>query len=831
MAAEPLYERLTKKGMVVTSEDGEHITVSPARLLTDEDRRQIRRNKDDLLKLVGGLGQQSGDQHGQTKHQATVRANGELTCFRLGDEEIVAWRYHRGQGQIYDGRYALDCETELIDGHKIPRLALVSVSDGKTHYLVHPDDLGAFVLAHADLPVVFHNAAFDFWVVHEHLVRHKRPKAAAAWMGLLRHGWLHDTMLLDMLVRLADGSDNRPDIPSRDLGVVADQYVGMTLDKENPFRLRFGELIGADWSKADTGFFAYALPDAIATARAHPKLHRRGLQLMDEYGFDQKAKGNFAIDPAAVRKFGVLTELIQVRAAITLARIERMGMHTDRKRLAQTANAYRREVDSLIAKLNRKYPGFFKLDAAGELKRTAKTDVPSKSTKSLDKYLLLAVKKIEVKTGQVIDVPRTAKGQISKALDSWEAFLDLHPFLGLWAEYEKKTKLSQFLTGLNMPVIRPHYRVFCRTGRTTCSRPNMQQVPRQDDFREVIVPSPGHVLLTIDYKFIELVTLAAICRCRFGASKLGEIIRDGVDPHCYTAAMFLNMTYENFLHLKKSDPDKFKQSRQMAKPVNFGVPGGMGATSLVAYACTAYGVNMSVDQAERFRQRLIDVYPELELYLADTSLEVLADNLGATVSDVRAAFGVVGTDSSRASGSIRRIVEGRPVKQDGTPYSEYYVERVWNSLSELNRRSELARVLSTRVGSKSLAERLFFTSVATVSGRIRAGVLYTAERNTQFQGLAADGGKLALTALVAYGYRVVGFVHDEILIELADQGGFVHRATVEKALKIVRNEMEKMTYRVPVGCEYTVSRCWSKRAELIERGDRVYAWEANRTGS
>ena len=807
MLVNQLYRRLAKKGLLVTSEDDGQIAVSPSRLLTDKDRRQIRRNKDGLLKIVVNLAKHSSDQHGQTKHRASARADGELASFCFGDEDIVARRYRREQSRVYEGRLALDCETEVIDGPTVPRLALVSVSDGKNHYLVHPDDLGAFVLAHADLPIVFHNAAFDFWVVHEHLVRHKRPKAAAAWMTHLRQRRLHDTMLLDMLVRLADGTDNRPDIPARDLGEVTDQYVGIKLDKQNPYRLRFSELIGANWSEADPGFFAYALPDAIATARAYPKLRRRGLQLMKEYGLSRRARKTFEIDPDAVREFGVLTESVQVGSAIALAKIERIGMHTDQQRLDKTAAKYHREMERNIRKINRKYPDLFKLDRDGKITYTTKTGVPRRSDTALYGYLLKAVEQIVAKTSEPVEVPHTSKGHVATSRDDWEPLLGKHPFLDLWFTHQETAKLYQFLRSLSSAVVHPHYRVLCRTGRTTCSKPNMQQVPRQDDFREVICPSPGHLLLTIDYAYIELVTLAAACQCRFGFSKLAEVIRTGTDPHCYTAAMLLGMNYEKFMRLKSKDPDKFKQWRQASKPINFGVPGGLGAEALVTSARRSYHVEMTLEDARHFRQRLIEeVYPELKLYMEDTSLEALADNLGATLSDVWAVFGITGADSSRASGSVRKIVEVRPVKQDGTPYSEHYVERVWNWLNELNRRSELGRVLSMRVGSEDLADRLFSTSVATISGRIRAGVLYTAERNTQFQGLASDGAKLALTALVAYGYRVVGFVHDEILVELADQGGYVRRETVENVVRIVRNEMEKVTYGVPVGCEYTISR-------------------------
>lgn len=841
MVAGQLYQRLRERGLLVTTDDGQHVTVSPARLLTDTDRKQIRQNKDGLLQFLAAQGGQSDER------ERTL----ELARFRLGDEEIAACRYEPRQGRVFEGLYALDCETEPIQEPHVPRLALVSVSDGTTHYLVHPDDLAAFLVAHAGLPVAFHNVGFDFWVVHEHLVQGQQQKAAAVWMDLLRERRLHDTMLLDMLVRLADGADKRACM-QRDLGVLAGEYGDITLDKDNPYRLRFGELIGADWNVVDKGFFAYALPDAIATARVYPELHRRAYRLMEDYGFrppvtrsfvsgvDEKvgppaaevpevteaeAPVKFDIDPAAIDKFGVLTELIQVGAAVALAQIKRNGMHTDQKRLAKTATEHRRRLAVLTGKLNRKYPGLFKLDAKGELKRTAKTGAPSKSTKVLDEYLLRAVREIEAKTGQAIDIPRTATGQISKAFDDWESLMGRHPFLDTWWRYEKAMKLCQFLGNLDVSVIRPHYSVSCRTGRTTCSNPNVQQIPRGDDFREVIVPVPDYFLLAVDYCFVELVTLAAVCQCRFGFSKLADVIRDGVDPHCHTAGMLLDMPYQEFMELKKNEPEKFKRWRQAAKGVNFGVPGGLGAAALVDYARRTYEVEMSLEESQQFRQRLVeDVYPELKLFLADTSLEVLADNLGATLDDVQAAIGAIGADKSCIAGSIRKIAEGRPVKQDGTPYSEYYVERVWDALNELNRRSDLRSLLSLRVGSEELADRLFFTSVATITGRIRAGVPYTAERNTQFQGLAADGAKIALTNLVVASFRVVGFVHDEILIELPDEGGYVCRKTVDEAITIIRRSMEEVTYGIPVGCEYTLSTCWSKRAELIERGDRIYPW-------
>ena len=118
-------------------------------------------------------------------------------------------------------------------------------------------------------------------------------------------------------------------------------------------------------------------------------------------------------------------------------------------------------------------------------------------------------------------------------------------------------------------------------------------------------------------------------------------------------------------------------------------------------------------------------------------------------------------------------------------------------------------------------------AAVTPTGRVRGNVGYTQQRNSPFQALAADGSKQALARLVLAGYRVVGFVHDEILVELPDQGGYVDRAIVEGVAKIMRDAMQEVTYGIPVSCEYTLSDRWSKRAELIVDGDKLRPWKPN----
>lgn len=60
------------------------------------------------------------------------------------------------------------------------------------------------------------------------------------------------------------------------------------------------------------------------------------------------------------------------------------------------------------------------------------------------------------------------------------------------------------------------------------------------------------------------------------------------------------------------------------------------------------------------------------------------------------------------------------------------------------------------------------TTNILVTGRVRSKCTYTAYLNTFFQGLAADGAKLALYLLWKEGFKTVAFVHDQVLIEVPE---------------------------------------------------------------
>ena len=786
---------------------GDGVVLTPASAVSDDVRALVKANKPQLLDQL-----------------RRIVLTEPIVEFRWGKEDVAVELFEPGMETGLGGLVCLDCETTLIEKDEIPSLIMLAASDGIRHFVVQARDLVGFVQQHSDRHVVFHNAAFDFWVVRRRLDGSKALPIRRDWDRMLKEDQFHDTMLLDRLLRIA-GTDPGTGVGPRDLAKVAARYAQLELSKDDPYRTRYGEIRGKCLTTVDPGFIEYGIKDAIATVRSFAEMHAVALQVMENAGFDRygNTQETYTIRPDAQAKFGLLTEAIQVKSSIAFSLVTRNGFSTCKEKRSQLKNHVGEELARRAHEIDCKFPGIFRKDRDGDFKRTKKGQQPSENQVEIRNALFKSCSDF-FGTGDD-DIPKDKRGQVSIRREDWNDLLDQVEFAQEWFEYKGLCKINQAIPSLDEDRLHPKYDILKVTGRTGCSRPNMQNIPREDEFRQIIVPSKGNLLLAVDYSFVELVTLAATCRCRYGVSKLGDLIEQGKDPHCFTASILLEQDLDDFMRLKVDDPEQFKLWRQRAKPINFGVPGGMSVKSLVEYARIKYGVGFTIEQAQEFSRKLTEeTYPELQRYLTHDEMESLAKSLCCSSERAWSVLDFTGERPGWLPHTVKKIVAGNLIKSDGTPYSQKFIDGVWGGLLRLNRNPELNSRLQHRSGSESLSELLFNTFATTMTGRVRSPVTYTVKRNTPFQGLASDGAKLAVADLVFSGYRVVGFVHDEILVELPDQGGFVSKRVFDKVIRTVRRGMEKVTSGVPVQCEATLSTCWSKRAKLIVEGDKVFAW-------
>ena len=714
---------------------------------------------------------------------------------------------------------ALDTETELIQEGVTPRLALAAVhGSAGSCVVIHPGDVFDFVTEHQDSTFVCHNAVCDFHVIAQHLghgdvVQSDRASACRAescgfesrrprsvWWDRAKEGRIHCTMLFNSLIGLAR---NDEDPINKGLGMLSSRWCGVDLNKDDPWRLRYGELLGLtveEWEDVDPAAWRYALADPIATLMLYQE-QVKAASRMGRRGFD-----GYQL-PKAVERFGLLTVGLQTQGAIALDAVSRRGVSID----SEYAEQVKEDIASLVAGEARSMEEMlgteaFHRNAAGALSLT-----PAGAPRRNAKLIKGRLAHIAEHTTPPIIPPINKDGLVTDSVKYWQEYTDADPFVETYVNFMSQTKLLQFFKALKTDRIYPRYRPMVRTGRTSCSKPNLQQLPRDSRFREMILPSPGCLLLQVDYSVLELRTLAQVCISRFGESRMAELFREGKDLHRYTAATMLGLTMGDFGLLDKGVQ---KEHRQRAKALNFGVPGGLGAKSLSEYAKTAFGVTIDQDDAKKLRNQLIyGTYPELGRYLKGDSWDNLADNLHCSVEEVNENL-----RDWDAWMDANRIVAGQPANRKDKPYHPAERDRLWKALSKMNDNPQLIDILSQRQTGMHALRKIFFGHTRTLTGRIRGHVSYTRQKNSPFQGLAADGNKLALFNLVHAGYDVCGFVHDEALINIPEDCDLT--AAVEDVQRIMRESMEVFTPDVPIETSGLLADRWYKDVDANEYDDQ-----------
>ena len=196
--------------------------------------------------------------------------------------------------------------------------------------------------------------------------------------------------------------------------------------------------------------------------------------------------------------------------------------------------------------------------------------------------------------GQGIGVEDTSQHSLAPYL--------AHPLVRSFAEYRRTSKaLSTFLLPLPQMVhpatgrLHPHYSQYgAWSGRMSCGGPNIQQIPRNADFRVCFAAPPGRKLIIADYSQIELRVAAQIAQ----DARMIAAYRAGEDLHRLTASLISGKELSSVT----------KQDRQAAKAVNFGLIFAMGAKGLQAYAQDTYGLHMSLEEAAQFRERFFAAY-------------------------------------------------------------------------------------------------------------------------------------------------------------------------------------------------------------------------------
>lgn len=788
------------------------------------------------------------------------------------------WEYGWWKGERLSGTadkpYALDLETELIrlarlpeegedasevptDPTHIPKPALGMACDGSKLFLIHPSRFSDFLIVNRSQAAVGHNISFDWWCLHEVV-----DNAAKAVLWSLGEGKLADTMILDMLLQLSSGEyrhgfrgEADDSVYATNLGVLAEEYGVGEVDKTDKYRMRFGELLGLSEAEMDAhpeaeGFYSYALKDVIATYFIYPQQRKQALDRMKKAGWSPNPKPSYEIRHDALEKFGPLSLYLQVKAAIALAQLGRTPIRIDEEKQKEREEATRARYTAALEILKKEVPNLIKTSPAKYKKQVVNGEKVSVCVRPAEVLLtsrsmvpqmdkgVLKEKLLEIAAELKVPVPKSdgkKKGD-SLSTKDWEPYAAQSPFIAAWVDLAREAKLLEFLVSIRAPQVYSRYELLKRTGRTSAKAyrdrrgvylpsVNVQQLPRESkkhperSVRTLFLPPKRCKWFECDYGYIELRSWAAVCKARFGWSKMAEAtvehtLHGGIDPHQRTAAAILGVSESEFLRMEK---DKQTDFRQKAKAANFGYIGGLGVSTFQVYAKTQYGADFTPQEAKEVKKTWLALYPEGKLYLADRTQEAMEWNAGKKLKDMNWLQRRRLSDFLRgfwvdSEGEVWEETDPLGEDEDQKPKPPTATEKDWywsilhqiaagkkdeQALEDIKKRKITARV-----------RNLIRFRACTLTGRVRGNVKYTDNCNTPFQGSAADGAKEAMWQLMKRGYKLLAFIHDAFAVALP---GPDYKKQAEDVRQIMCKAMESVLGQgIPVAADGVIGDCWMK---------------------
>ena len=197
---------------------------------------------------------------------------------------------------------------------------------------------------------------------------------------------------------------------------------------------------------------------------------------------------------------------------------------------------------------------------------------------------------------------KTAKGVPSVSSDVLVNYVG-NPVVDDLLEYRRLTKLETFIKSWEeIQVdnrIYPSFNITARTGRTTCSNPNLQQIPQDKNVRNLIEARPGWKTIEVDFSQAEL----RVASMFSGDENMQHAYQSGSDLHSKTTTLLFGDTS----NLSKQEQ---KRKRTYSKSANFGFLYGMSAKTFVDYA-KSYGLNITEEYSEELRNNFFQAYPRL----------------------------------------------------------------------------------------------------------------------------------------------------------------------------------------------------------------------------
>lgn len=181
------------------------------------------------------------------------------------------------------------------------------------------------------------------------------------------------------------------------------------------------------------------------------------------------------------------------------------------------------------------------------------------------------------------------------------------------------------------------------SGRVSCTRPNLQNIPAGSDFRSCFTAPESRKIITADYSGCELRILAELSR----DPTFIEAFRNNRDLHSIVATQMYN---------KPVSKKENKELRDKAKIINFGLAYGMGPGAL------SITLNTTPKEAEALLKGYFKTFPKIKEYLEKSAREALERGYSQTMGGRKRYFTIPKGDDRAERGAIERQAKNMPIQ-------------------------------------------------------------------------------------------------------------------------------------------------------------------------
>ncbi|MEZ5428945.1 MAG: DNA polymerase [Pyrinomonadaceae bacterium] len=498
----------------------------------------------------------------------------------ITDAESLKKACHELGSEEYLG---FDTETTELDPYE-GFIRLVQLSNGRDTKVIDlkpfmekgdlktlPDLAPLRDLLAAPKPIkIAHNAKFDAkWTAHH--------------LGV-DLGGVFDTLLASQLIAAGD-QDRR-----HSLVAVAEFFLGVEMDKTEQI---------SDWSAPELSQsqIEYAAKDAATMVPLREKIVERLKQ--DEL---------------------VRVAKLEFDCVMPIAAMELNGFFLDRERWGEQLERVKKEQDVVGLELQ-------KMLSAGVAQAS-----------------LFGVAEINLNSqAQVTDALKNLGVPVPETTRGWQLqpLAEKYPVVAKLLEYRSVAKsLTSFGENI-LEFIKPETgrihadfrQIGAPTGRFSCSGPNLQQIPHEEEYRRCFRAPEGRKLVIADYSQVELRILAEFS----GDENFIKAFISGEDFHTTTAAQVFNVKPE----------EVSPEQRSFAKRLNFGVVYGIGAQRF------ALMTGLTETEAENVMRRYFSTYRGLDAWLRDAARKTVVDRTARTASGRLMRFRFDENDRRAVSGAQR----------------------------------------------------------------------------------------------------------------------------------------------------------------------------------